>query len=466
MNWSFVSRAGHLKALLFIVLVSLLMVLFYGKFINNFFAFDDFKYIENLFAGTRALLLGYNNTMRLLSNLVFVPLFAISGYDPVGYNLFNIILHGINAILVALLMQKISRTPMIGALAGILFAASAASADAILWKCANNSLMSVFFCLTSYLAYLSWQETGRRRAQILSLILFTAAMFSKEDAAALPLIIFLYEICVRKTWRTAFQSALPYAVIVGAYLLVTQLVQQFLLINLEHFQRFISFRPLYSLFGGYSVFLMNPDILFPNFKLFIFLVASGIIAAFFIVKDRRLLLFALVGICIAFLPSSLSALGSFSAELLAQSPSRYTYFPSVMSSLAMALTLHSMAGRLPKIWGNILLASLLVLFTGYNYQNVNARGLQWKNETEASRVFLKALQQTIPRFPPNSHVHFIDAPLGRAFVQQSLRAFYQNPSITWIADLDKHVPSPDRPTFLIVCQWHAANNVTFFVRMI
>lgn len=463
MNWSFASKAEHLKALLFIILISLLMALFYGKFINNFFAFDDFKYIENLFADTRALLLGYNNTTRFLSNLVFVPLFALSGYDPVGYNLFSIILHGINAILVALLMQKISRTPMIGALAGIIFAVSAVSADAILWKCANNSLMSVFFCLASFLAYLSWQEAGRRRMQIFSLILFTAAMFSKEDAAALPLIIFLYEICIRKTWWTAFQSALPHAIIVGAYLVVTQLVQQFLFVNLEHYQRFLSFRPLYSLFGGYSVFLMNPDIAFSNLKLFAFLVASGIIASLFIVKDRRLLLFALVGICIAFLPSSLSSLGSFSAELPAQSPSRYTYFPSVMASFAMALTLHAMAGRLPKIWGKVLLVSVLVLFAGYNYRNVNSRGLLWKNKTEASRVFLKALQQAIPSFPPNSHVHFIDAPMGRAFVQQALRAFYQNPSITWIVDPDQYVPSPDRTAFLIVCQWHD-NRVTFYIR--
>jgi len=466
MSWSYTPKSDQLKAIVYIVLVFLLVAIFYGRFINNFFAYDDFKYIENLFSDTRALLLGYNNTTRFLSNLVFVPLFAISGYDPSGYNLFNIILHGVNAILVALLMKNISRTPLVGALAGILFAASAVSADAIFWKCASNSLMSTFFCLTSFLAYLSWQETGRRRLQALSLFLFTAAMFSKEDAAALPLIIFFYEICMRKSWRTAFQSALPHAIIVVAYLIVAQLVQKLMAVNLEHYERFLSFRPLYSLFGGYSVFRMNPDITFSNLRLFVFLVASGIIASFFLVKDRRLLLFALVGICIAFLPSSISSLGSFSAELLAQSPSRYTYFPSVMASLAMALALHAMASPLPKLWGRVLLSVLLVIFIGYNYQNVNLRGLQWKKQTEASRVFLKALQRDISGFPPNSLVHFFDAPMGRAFVQQALRAFYQDPTIVWMVDPDKYVPTPGRSAFIIVCQWHSADKVTFFIRTI
>jgi len=85
-------------AVITIVAVSLIVSVFYGPFVNNFFAFDDFRYIENLFSTPTALLFGYNST-RFLSNLVFSPLFELSGYNPAGYNLFNMIMHGLNSLL-------------------------------------------------------------------------------------------------------------------------------------------------------------------------------------------------------------------------------------------------------------------------------------------------------------------------------------------------------------------------------
>ncbi len=82
------------------VVVSLVVTfLYFNEFRYNFFAYDSFRYIENLFHGPKTVMLGYN-AFRVVSNFMWYPLYWISGFNPLGYNVFNNLLYALNAILV------------------------------------------------------------------------------------------------------------------------------------------------------------------------------------------------------------------------------------------------------------------------------------------------------------------------------------------------------------------------------
>lgn len=457
------SRCNLTAAVTTVAGVIAIIVTFYGPFLNNFFAFDDFRYIENLFSTPKALLFGYNTT-RFLSNLVFAPLYALSGFNPVGYNLFSLLLHITNTLLFAALATRLSGRMLVGMLTGILFASSAALADAVLWKCANNSLMSACFSLLTFHTYLNWRDSGKSGQRIVSLVLFTAAMFSKEDAAALPFLIICYELVFKERGLGGFRLAMPYAGVVLFYLCIAQLITRTLHVPLEHYERFLSFRPFYALLAGFSAFLMDPAGIIASPGIAIAAVSAVIAGAFIVISDRRLLFFVLLGIIFTFLPSSLTSLGSFTPKHIFQSISRYLYLPSAMAALLLACFLGELPRRIPKRLAGALIVAALCLFIGYNYRQVSKRGNEWHEIAEPVRGFLKAMQNLATDFPRNSYVYVIDPPTGRAYVQQSLRAFYKNPTITWITDPQNFTLPPGSPAFIIICDWLSPDYV--MVRML
>jgi len=425
----------------------------YGRFLDNFFVYDDFRYLENLFSSSRTLLFGYNTT-RFLSNLSFVPIYAVSGFNPIGYNLFNVLLHTINALLLVPLFTRLSGNAYIGGTAGLLFAASAASADSIFWKCANNGLLSALFSLLTLYLYLRWRDTGRNAFRTSSILLFIAAMFSKEDSAAVPMLVVCYELIYhRRSILGSIRLAMPYAAVVVAYLVIAQVVMKVLHVSLEHYERFLSFRPLHSLFAGYYAFVMDPRGVLTSPA---YVIVAGIACAatvLLLTKNRKTVLFGLIGIILVFLPSSLTSLCSFTPKYIFMSASRYLYLPSALAALVLACIVVDIWARLPRYAAMAVIAILLCAYAGYNYSRVESRGEQWRQEGEPVRKFLKVMQQKISYFPPNSYVFAIDPPTGRAYVQQSLRAFYRNPTITWITDPLTFTAPPGSLALLLICNW-------------
>jgi len=75
--------------------------------------------------------------------------------------------------------------------------------------------------------------------------------------------------------------------------------------------------------------------------------------------------------------------------------------------------------------------------------------------------FLTALMQEVPQFPPHTFLYVNNAPAGRAFVQQALRAFYRNPSITWINDPNSYRRKPGENALLIDTLWQEDGTVRF-----
>jgi hypothetical protein len=106
-----------------------------------------------------------------------------------GYHLTNIAIHALSTWAVTRIGFLILGSHLLGGVAGVLFAIHPLSANAVAWLSARTSLMVSLFVLLSLLCYLEYRARGRQRLFVLSLGFFSAALLSKEQAFAFPLIL-------------------------------------------------------------------------------------------------------------------------------------------------------------------------------------------------------------------------------------------------------------------------------------
>jgi hypothetical protein len=429
--------------------------LFFGRFIDNYFVYDDFRYIENNFHGLQDVLLGFN-TLRVVSNSLWWPLYYVSGFNPIGYNLLNIVLYALAAVLLARFVQSLFKNRTLAFFSGLFFVLSAVGADVVFWKCANNSMLSLCFYLLTLRSYVIFRENGNRKQLYVSLACYCFAMFSKEDAASLPAVIVLMELLFfrgEQLMRTVLLRALPFCAVICIYLLLSKLVFSWLALAPAELAKFYTIRPLYSLVGGFSSFFLAPDGVLKVINPLAWFAAAAVPASLILVKDRKLLLFAFGWILFTFLPQSLTSLGQFEPRFLSNSLSRYLYIVSIGPALIYAAVVTVLKERLT---GRIFLCVTLLCVGAYgwiNYQNVQKRGWEWMDEAAPLKIFFAELDKQMSSFPPNSFVYVDNAPTGRAYVQQAMRVYYRNPAITWIVDPERYERKAGERAFMINITW-------------
>ena len=111
------------------------------------------------------------------------------GNDPAGYHAVNIFLHGLNAVLIGLILKRLKMKN--AWLAAAIFAFHPVHVESTAWISERKNLLSGFFYLSSLGAYLKYDEGEGRRWYGTSLLLFTAALLSKTVTSTLPAVILL-----------------------------------------------------------------------------------------------------------------------------------------------------------------------------------------------------------------------------------------------------------------------------------
>jgi tetratricopeptide (TPR) repeat protein len=174
-----------------------------------------------------------------LVHTTFFFLFHLWQVNPFGYHLVNVLLHALNAILLLLLLSRL-RVPG-GWLAALLFALHPVQVESVAWITERKNVLSVFFYLASFLAYLRYCDLTVDLDQTspdihpatskvtytfwpfypLSLFLFVCALLSKTVTCSLPaaILLVLWWKRVRICWRDTL-PLIPYFV-VGAFLGLT-----------------------------------------------------------------------------------------------------------------------------------------------------------------------------------------------------------------------------------------------------
>jgi protein O-mannosyl-transferase len=117
---------------------------------------------------------------------------ALWGLNPMGYHGVNLLLHGLNALLVWILLRRLE---IPGAwLAAALWALHPVQVESVAWITELKNTQSAFFCLLAVLSWLRFadQQTTRRCWYYGGALLLQAmALFSKTTACTLPAALLL-----------------------------------------------------------------------------------------------------------------------------------------------------------------------------------------------------------------------------------------------------------------------------------
>ena len=213
------TRITFLKAAMLIIAVTAAV---YANSLRNSFVWDDAVVIErndfirsgknlpSLFS--RAYLTSYNkiDAMEFYTNVgsgeeSYRPMVTLSYFldyriwklNPFGYHLTSMFLHIFNVILLFIFVKLIVKDYKIALLTSLLFALHPVNAEAVNVISFREDLLAFLFYLSSLILYIRMENASSRRKKALfygfSLALFLFALFSKEMAASLPLILILYD---------------------------------------------------------------------------------------------------------------------------------------------------------------------------------------------------------------------------------------------------------------------------------
>ena len=211
---SFLSKDAQI-----IAIVSLVVIVFlcYANSLGNEFVFDDFllvlgnKRIQTINSG---LLL---NSYRPIRDISYAIDYALWGERAFGFHLTNLVIHAANVLLVFALIRRFSESLVTAMLAALIFAVHPIQTDAVTYISGRRDLLFTFFYLLAFHSYLTYYRK-RWSSQsvvyfVLFLMLWALSLLSKEMAASLPILIFVWHYCDAweeekgSWWRDAAQTA-------------------------------------------------------------------------------------------------------------------------------------------------------------------------------------------------------------------------------------------------------------------
>ncbi len=189
----------NLSMLAGIAIIVLIAFIAYIPSISGGFIWDDDLLITNnsLIRASDGLYPIWCTTVPIdywpVLNTTFWIEWRLWGKNPTGYHVVNLILHVLDALLIWLILRKLS---IPGAfLAAVIFAVHPVNVESVAWIAQRKNMMAMFFFLLSILWYLKIEILSPRASSPLplwywlSLAAFILAMLSKGSVAVLPVLL-------------------------------------------------------------------------------------------------------------------------------------------------------------------------------------------------------------------------------------------------------------------------------------
>ncbi|MBU2542746.1 hypothetical protein KJ785_04260 [Patescibacteria group bacterium] len=274
-----------------IIIVSLIFIASFLPFLMNLsnqFVSDDWNFLDLVAMSDRPLLDNFSlntygeqagGTYRPIVNIFWVLNYRIWGLNSFGFHITNLFFHGLNAILIFLLVSKsklfgssYNKRRWVAIASSIIFIVLPSHAVAGSWiSVANDTMMTTFVLLSWYLLLKTeksknWLLYFRQRrtssliprsflrrvfihipiiycgvVYLFSIFFFVLAIFTKEMALAVPFIMVAWSILAKRLagfkWLEIFKSLiflLPYFFTIGLYVLARFWVTGMMLSDYTH----------------------------------------------------------------------------------------------------------------------------------------------------------------------------------------------------------------------------------------
>lgn len=200
MTREFLNRHAHL--LVAALLIVLTLAAFWPLSRCDFVGYDDEQYITDnprIQTGISAESIRWAFTSFYASN--WHPLTWIShmvdwrlfGANPVGHHAVNLIFHAANALLLYLVLRRMTRSPWKSAFVAALFAVHPMHVESVALAAERKDVLSTLFFLLTIWAYARYAERPRIGRYAIVALLFGLGLLSKPALVTLPIVLLLLD---------------------------------------------------------------------------------------------------------------------------------------------------------------------------------------------------------------------------------------------------------------------------------
>jgi len=169
-----------------------------------------------------------------LSHMIDCDVF---GLRPWGHHLTSITLHAVNAVLLFLLLDRITGAFWRGLFVAALFALHPLHVESVAWVAERKDVLSTLFWMLTLLSYCTWAQRSASLAQpglyLLSLFCFACGLMSKSMLVTTPFVLLLLDYWPLERFSESKRAALhlvlektPFFILAASSSLVTFLAQK------------------------------------------------------------------------------------------------------------------------------------------------------------------------------------------------------------------------------------------------
>lgn len=442
------NRTSVWLSAIFVALIT--FVIYLPALKNGFVNWDDDLYVyENINIESIDLdFLKWSFTSQVASHWHPLTLFSLAldyvlwGSSPWGFHLSNILLHTFNTFLVLILTVELigygasdrdkykKKNVITGVVTAILFGIHPLHVESVAWISERKDTLSVFFYLSSILAYIKCTYSGNAKKSAFyaaCLLFYILALMSKPMAVSLPIVLLILDFYpmkrIRIDWKFNIRSLLLEKLPFFALSVLTALltiwahriggglrtseelpftIRVFTAIRSYIFYLFklllpLNLSPLYPFPAHIDLFS------FEYISSFLVLVVITFSSIWFLKRDNKLYLSLLLYYIVTLLPViGIIQVGSQMAA------DRYTYLPSLGPFILFGLGIGVIFEKLKKI-SQILIICALIMFLGIMAYKTIKQVSVWQNS-------ISLWNHVIKLFPDSSDTAHYN--LGLAYATQ------------------------------------------------
>lgn len=115
------------------------------------------------------------------------------GLNPAGHHLDSVLIHAVNAVLLFLLLQWLTRRPGPSLLVAALFAFHPINVESVAWIAERKNVLSTFFFFLTIAAYGWYAQKPQWRRYLLVAVLFALGLMAKPMVITLPFVLLLLD---------------------------------------------------------------------------------------------------------------------------------------------------------------------------------------------------------------------------------------------------------------------------------
>jgi len=183
---------------------------------------------------------------RPVVSLSYLFDYSVWGTNPFGYHLTNYLLHLTNCLLVYFLVGRLTAQNQLAFFAALLFGIHPTKAEAVCAIGYRQDLLAAFFILLAILKHVTYSIKGISRKWFWPILFYFLAVFTKESAVVMPVMVFLYDRFFHQE-QSGKKVYISYAVVLVFYLFVYLFIFPNLSLVQHQFFNVFSFKYLYAI---------------------------------------------------------------------------------------------------------------------------------------------------------------------------------------------------------------------------